>query len=58
MVRQVFSGSVIHADEGEAISFQQWAAIFVEDGRVFNIFYILLLLFFCFISNSSNINKI
>jgi len=45
MVRQVFSGP-IHADENGEVIFKKWVAILVEDGKVFNIFHILLLLFF------------
>jgi len=58
MVRQVFTGSMIHADENGEVIFKESVTILVEDGKVFNIFHKLLLLFFYFISNLSNINKI
>ncbi|XP_011251642.2 guanine deaminase-like [Camponotus floridanus] len=37
MVRQVFSGSMIHAHDNGEVIFRQWAAIFVEDGKIINV---------------------
>jgi len=58
MVRQVFTGSMIHADEKEEVTFKEIVVILVEDGKVLNVFHILLLLCLCFINNLSNIDKI
>jgi len=46
MSRQIFTGSMIHADENEEVIFKKNVTILVEDGKVFNIFHILVLLFF------------
>lgn len=56
MARQVFTGSVIHAIVTGEVIFKDNATIFVDNGKVFNIFHILLLPFFCF-SSISNIDK-
>lgn len=46
MVRQVFIGPMIHTDENGELIIKESIAIFIEDGKVFNIFHILLLSFF------------
>ncbi|EFN71545.1 Guanine deaminase [Camponotus floridanus] len=37
MVRQVFTGSMIHADEKEEVTFQDNVAILVEDGKIIDV---------------------
>jgi len=36
MVRQIFTGSMIHADENAEVIFKESVTILVEDGKVFN----------------------
>ncbi|XP_025269121.1 guanine deaminase [Camponotus floridanus] len=37
MVRQVFSGPMIHADENGEVIFKKWVAILVEDGKIIDV---------------------
>jgi len=42
MFRQVFVGPMIHTDENEKLIAKECIAVFIEDGKVFNIFHIFL----------------
>jgi hypothetical protein len=46
MFRQVFVGPLIHTDENEKLIANECIAVFVEDGKVFNISHIFLLFLF------------